>query len=216
MNLAELLQATATRHPHRPAATDVRSGRSLSYGELAGEAERIAAFLRARGVEPGQRISLRAPNSLAYLAAAFGLLGTGACLVPLAESLTPTETAEILERVDVNGCLAWPGADSPCGAGDRVGVAGGVADGFTFDWVDRNAGGPAELASVHPAFIRFTSGTTAHSKGVVISHEATAARVDAADRVLRFSEDDRILFSEAACQEESSLVISRPLSRPRL
>jgi hypothetical protein len=27
---------------------------------------------------------------------------------------------------------------------------------------------------------------------------------------------DRLFFSEAACQEESSLVISRPLSRPRL
>jgi hypothetical protein len=26
---------------------------------------------------------------------------------------------------------------------------------------------------------------------------------------------DRLFFSEAACQEESSLVISRPLSRPR-
>jgi acyl-CoA synthetase (AMP-forming)/AMP-acid ligase II len=194
MNVAELLQDTATRHSHRSAATDVRSGRTLSYGELAVEAERIAAFLRARGVEPGQRIGLRAPNGLGYLAAAFGLLGTGACLVPLSESLTPTETAEILERVDVNGCLAWPGANPPHGAGDRVGVAGGVADGFMFDWVDRDAGGPVELASVHPAFIRFTSGTTAHSKGVVLSYEATAARVEAADRVLRFSEDDRILW----------------------
>src|SRR5262249_54017568 len=37
-------------------------------------------------------------------------------------------------------------------------------------------------------------GTTASSKGVVLSHEATAARVEAADRVLRFTEEDRILW----------------------
>jgi acyl-coenzyme A synthetase/AMP-(fatty) acid ligase len=47
---------------------------------------------------------------------------------------------------------------------------------------------------MNPAFIRFTSGTTGSSKGVVLSHEATAARVQAADGVLRFTEEDRILW----------------------
>ena len=50
------------------------------------------------------------------------------------------------------------------------------------------------FAGLNPAFIRFTSGTTASSKGVVLSHESTAARVQAADSVLRFHEDDRILW----------------------
>ena len=54
--------------------------------------------------------------------------------------------------------------------------------------------GPRHCRGSIPAFIRFTSGTTAHSKGVVLSHEATAARVRAADAVLRFSEEDRILW----------------------
>ena len=74
MNLAEFLQSSAERLSDRPAVTDVGSGGSLTYGELAREAERVAAFLRAQGVEPRQRIGLMAPNSLAYLPAAFGLL----------------------------------------------------------------------------------------------------------------------------------------------
>ena len=69
--------------------TDVRSGRSLTYRELAAEADRVAAFLIAQGVEPGQRIALMAPNDQAYLPAAFGLLAAGACVTPLASSLTP-------------------------------------------------------------------------------------------------------------------------------
>jgi acyl-CoA synthetase (AMP-forming)/AMP-acid ligase II len=194
VNLAELLDATSARWPGRPAVTDVRSGRALTYAELAGEAERVAGFLRARGVRPGQRIGLLAPNALAYVPAAFGLLRTGACLVPVAESLTPSEVAEILSRVEVNGCLAWPRAASRSASDDAAVLAGGVCEGFQFRWIDRDAAGAAGLERLNPAFIRFSSGTTAASKGVVLSHEATAARVVAADRLLRFSEDDRVLW----------------------
>ncbi|PYN42111.1 MAG: hypothetical protein DMD95_17825 [Candidatus Rokuibacteriota bacterium] len=193
MNLVELLYGSAERHSPRRAMTDVRSGRSLSYGQLAREAQRIGAFLKTHGVGPGQRIGLLAPNDLAYVPAAFGLLDSGACLVPLASNLTPTETAEIVRDVQLNGCLAWPKAGALEGTPAAV-VQGGECDGFTFQWLDRDAEAPAEFYSLNPAFIRFTSGTTARSKGVVLSHEATAARVEAADQVLAFSEEDRILW----------------------
>src|SRR6266705_1640110 len=194
MNLAELLHASAARHANRPGVTDVRSGRSLSYGQLAREAERVATFLIAQGVEPGQRIGLVAPNALAYLPAAFGLLATGACLTPLASHLTQAETAQIMTEVQVNGCLSWPKAARLSAREGGVIMSGGECDGFTFWWTDRGAQGPTEFRQLNPAFVRFTSGTTASSKGVVLSHEATAARVQAADSVLRFSEEDRILW----------------------
>ena len=194
MNLADFLTASAARFSNRAAVTDVRSGRSLTYGQLAAEAERVAAFLIAQGVEPGQRIALLAPNGLAYLPAAFGLLAAGACVTPLASGLTPAETDRVMKEVQVNGCLSWPKAEPPSRRESATTVAGGVCDGFTFRWIDRGGGGPAEFAELNPAFIRFTSGTTASSKGVVLSHEATAARVQAADSVLRFHEDDRVLW----------------------
>lgn len=193
MNLVDLLYASAERYASCRALTDVRSGRSLSYGQLVREAQRVAAFLKTRGVENGQRIGLLAPNDLAYVPAAFGLLAAGACLVPLASNLTPTEIAEIVREVQLNGCLAWPGAEAPPGARGAA-VQDGECAGFTFTWLDRDARAPADFYSLDPAFIRFTSGTTAKSKGVVLSHAATAARVEASDRVLRFSEEDRILW----------------------
>src|SRR5437667_2283144 len=190
MNLADLLYASAERHSPRRAVTDVRSGRSVSYGQLAREAQRVTAFLKTAGVEPGQRIGLLAPIDLAYIPAAFGLLASGACFVPLASNLTSAEIAQIVGEVRLNGCLAWPKADALAGEF----VKGGECDGFTFQWLDRGAEAPAEFHSLNAAFIRFTSGTTARSKGVVLSHEATAARVEASDRVLKFSEEDRILW----------------------
>lgn len=194
MNLAEILHASAAKHASRPAVTDVRSGHSLSYGQLAREAERVALFVIGQGVQPGQRIGLLAPNGLAYLPAAFGLLAAGACLTPLASTLTVAETEQIVSAVALHGRLAWPKADLPPGAMGSATVSGGACEGFTFQWTDRGAEGPPEFQRMNPAFIRFTSGTTGSSKGVVLSHEATAARVQAADGVLRFSEEDRILW----------------------
>ena len=112
VNLAEFVHASARRHPRQPAVSDVRSGRSLTYADLALEVERVAEFLTGAGVKRGQRIALLAPNAIAYLPAAFGLLATGACLVPVAANLTPAEVAQIADEVEVNGCLAWPGADA--------------------------------------------------------------------------------------------------------
>ena len=113
VTLAELFYAAADRHAERPAVTDVASGRSLTYGALARDADRVAAFLRTHGIGAGHRIGLVAPNGPAYLPAAFGLLATGACLVPIPADLAPAETAEVLREIDVNGCLSAPGHDRP-------------------------------------------------------------------------------------------------------
>jgi long-chain acyl-CoA synthetase len=194
VNLAELLDASARTHAGRPAVTDVRSDHCLTYADVGREAERVTAFLLRQGVEPGQRIALLAPNATAYLPAAFGLLATGACLIPVATNQTTAEISQVLRDVAVNGCLAWPRGEAWPGSTKRAALAGGECEGFTFQWIARDAAPHDGLSGLNPAFIRFTSGTTATRKGVVLSHEATLARVEASDRVLRFTEADRILW----------------------
>jgi long-chain acyl-CoA synthetase len=194
VNLADIVHASARAHSRRPAVTDVRSGQTLTYAELGHEADRVATFLTREGVKPGQRIGLLAPNGAVYLPVAFGLLATGACLVPIAANLTPSEMETIATEVELNGCLASPLALPMPASGGGATLSGGACDGFSFAWMRREAEGPEALRRVNAAFIRFTSGTTADRKGVVLSHEATIARVEAADRVLCFREEDRILW----------------------
>ena len=170
-----------------PAVTDVRSGHCLTYGQLGREAERVAAFLTAQGVEPGQRIALLAPNDLGLPAR--GVRPPGRRRVPGPARHQPHaggDRGDRAGRSQVNGCLAWPKADrSPEAAGARRLCGRRVRRVHVPVDRPRRAKAPTAFGALNPAFIRFTSGTTASSKGVVLSHEATAARVEASDRVLR-------------------------------
>ena len=179
MNLADLLHATADRHPDRPALTDLASGRSLTYGALRAEVDAVATSLHSHGVHAPQRIALVAANSFAYIGVAFGILAAGGCLVPIAANLRDAEREQILTGIDVNAVVRVPEDGAP----------------WTFAWIDRERPTRTGFAELHPAFVRFSSGTTAAAKGVILSHATTIARIAAADAVLRLTADDRVLWT---------------------
>src|SRR5262249_36486471 len=53
---------------------------------------------------------------------------------------------------------------------------------------------PPGFASIPSAFVRFTSGTTAAAKGVVLSHETIHERISAANEVLQLGPHDRVVW----------------------
>jgi acyl-CoA synthetase (AMP-forming)/AMP-acid ligase II len=156
---------------------DVASGRTLSYAAVLALAEQTARRLVGLGVRPGARVGLIAGNTLGYVPAAFGILEMGGCLVPMAPTLRPAETDAIVAATDVNALVRLDG-DSP-----------GV------EVLDLSRAAPDGFLELDPAFIRFTSGTTATSKGVILSHADVLARVEAADHVFRLAADDRVLWT---------------------
>ena len=100
MNLARVLTDASAEHSGRPAL--LHDGRAIGYEELERRAGVVAALLRARGVEPGDRVAIRLPNGPEFVAAWFGVLRAGAIAVPLNLLLAPPEVAT---RLDVSGCL---------------------------------------------------------------------------------------------------------------
>jgi len=187
-----LIEEIARRHD--PAALAVVSGeRRVSYGELFRQAREIAALIPATGRIP--RIGLQCPNGVSYIVLSMGLLLAGACLVPLAEELTESERAEIAATTALDFILAADGL--PWHGSEEV-ILAAESDGTR--WRLHRCANPAPafpevgFQALNPAFIRFSSGTTGTSKGVVLSHETLLARITAANEGLRIGPRDRVLW----------------------
>ena len=190
-----LIEEIARRHD--PAKIAIVSGEMrASHGDLFGEAERIAEVLKAHnrfGRVP--RVGLQCPNGLSYIVLSMGILLGGGCLVPLAEELTDTERSEIaditaLDLIVATADLPWHGPEEAIGEFSNIGSNWKLhLCGFKIPRFPEE-----EFQKLNPAFIRFSSGTTGTSKGVVLSHETLLARISAANEGLQIGPEDRVLW----------------------
>jgi long-chain acyl-CoA synthetase len=96
--------------------------------------------------------------------------------VPIASELSQRERERVIRETGVGAIVDGRGEIR------EVPVAGELS-------FDEKA-----LAALNPAFIRFSSGTTGTSKGIVLSHESLLARVTAANRGLGIGPADRIVW----------------------
>jgi non-ribosomal peptide synthetase component F len=79
--LPELFEAQAGLTPDAPAVS--MDGRSLSYRDLNGKANRLARLLVRAGVQPKSIVGLCLDRSTEMVAALLGIMKAGACYVPL-------------------------------------------------------------------------------------------------------------------------------------
>ncbi len=80
-SLPTQLKATAARLPRKTAL--IFYGREISFAELDEASDRFAAWLRGRGVGPGDRVALYLENCPQFAVAHFGALKVGAITVAL-------------------------------------------------------------------------------------------------------------------------------------
>ena len=78
----------AGRLAGEPAVIDGASGRVLTYGELAGGVERVAAGLAARGFGRGDVLALHLPNIPEFPMVLYGGLRAGGAVSPASPLLT--------------------------------------------------------------------------------------------------------------------------------
>ena len=79
-----------------PAFIDGPSGRAITFGELAGMVDKIAAALNERGIGTGDVVGLFAPNSPEWAAAFHGVLRANAVVTSANSLYTPGELAHQL------------------------------------------------------------------------------------------------------------------------
>jgi len=94
---ADLLTNRARLTPDREALYDLHTNRRYTYAELNTRANQAANFLREKfGVQKGDRVSILAHNSIAYIDLLYGLGKIGAVFAPLNWRLTSHELTYII------------------------------------------------------------------------------------------------------------------------
>jgi len=168
MNLVSLLRQAAVCFPGRPAVT--WRDTTIDYAELDRRVATMDGWLRSVGAGRDTRVALFMDNRLEYLVAMFATWRSGATLVPCNSRLTADELAFLVDDAgatvvltdDVHDQVAKAATANANGA--TVGVVG----------VDRLEGPPPpHEVDVEPddvAWLFYTSGTTGHPKGAMLSH----------------------------------------------
>jgi len=172
LNLASIVTESADR---APAGVAVRlDGLELTYAELDDRSARLAALLREKGIQQGDRVGVMLPNVLEFPISYYGVLRAGAVVVPMNVLLKRREIAFYLEDSGTKLLLAWHGfaEEARGGAADaRAELIEVEPEAFAELLGDRE---PApEVAGTEEedtAVILYTSGTTGKPKGAELTH----------------------------------------------
>ncbi|MFJ4689409.1 amino acid adenylation domain-containing protein [Streptomyces sp. NPDC088789] len=191
LTLVDLLHDRATATPDRIAVSTATD--TLTYGELADRAERLATFLAGRDHGPHGLVAVPAQRSLDLPVALFGILGAGLAYLPLDPRAPAARLRRTLERCGVTTLLADRAtADAP---GLRALAADLPADLLPLDDPALRAGtggakppGPTDLC-----YVIHTSGSTGEPKGVMVEHRSVVNRLTWMQRRFPLTADDVVL-----------------------
>jgi mycobactin phenyloxazoline synthetase len=170
--------AKAARLPEAPAVLWAEDG-SLSYGELADRALRVAATLRDKGIRPGDTVAVSLPKGPDQIAAVLGVLAAGAAYVPLGVDQPDARRDRIRRIAGFTVTLGETAGADVVALPDAL-LAEPLAE-------------PVRVDEESVAYVLFTSGSTGEPKGVEVPHRAAMNTIDDLNERFGISEADRCL-----------------------
>jgi long-chain acyl-CoA synthetase len=193
MNLMDIFRERAAGQPDHPAIIGPKESDLLTYRGLLDEIESVATALRTAGLQPGQCVGLLYPSGRDYIIWNYAIWACGGCVVPVAVELVPEERVKIISEINL-AAVVCRSRDLASFKTCQKGSAQELMQGAWWVPVAQTAEHPAGFQTINAAFLRFTSGTTGTSKGVVLSHETILDRIHAANQVLAIGPEDRVIW----------------------
>jgi acyl carrier protein len=197
--LIEVLEWHSARHPEQIQTvllTDAGE-EQLTYAQLKAGAQRVAAALQTRALEPRQTVAIMLPTSLEYLYTYFGILLAGATPVPI---YPPARMNQIEEHVRRHATILTNAqvkmlvtvAEAKPVARLMEAYVPGLEHILNVTDLTSSAQLLSPVPSSHDdvAFIQYTSGSTGNPKGVVLTHANLLANIRAMVRALDASSRD--------------------------
>ncbi|MDZ7833607.1 MAG: class I adenylate-forming enzyme family protein [Desulfobacterales bacterium] len=199
------LENSASRFPRKTAVIhdEVRA----SYRQINEQADNLAVSLKAKGVSPGDRISILMENSVDYIIAYYGILKAGCVAAPINPALKPDGLNELFENLE-------PAVVISTFKSERLLKAASLSEKqlklliiknpkqkweessfpvLSFEDCIKDQANPVEPGNVGPdslASIIYTSGSTGKPKGVMLSHANIVSNTRAICQYLFLSAED--------------------------
>jgi acyl-CoA synthetase (AMP-forming)/AMP-acid ligase II len=177
-----IARSGAERFPDRNAIIFPDRGISVTYQDLDRQSDTFANLLKVHDLRPGDRVAYLGRNSDLFLPVLFGAIRSGVVLVPINWRLAAPEVAYQLEDSETRLLLCDPDLMPIARAAlERLKArpvilatesAEGIGENLRARLQQRAQ--PAPLPEVEDQVVLhlYTSGTTGHPKGVLISHHA--------------------------------------------
>jgi acyl-CoA synthetase (AMP-forming)/AMP-acid ligase II len=199
--ITEYVLQAAGRHPDRAALVDGPTGRTYTYGQLAGLIPSFAGGLATRGLGVGDTIALMAPNI-----PEFAIVFHGAAVAGVAVStVNPTYTADEV-RFQLNDSRATMLITIALFADTAKAAVVGTACTDIFiigdppegmESVTSLFGSPIEQVPVDTAeqvvVLPYSSGTTGLPKGVMLTHRNLVANLVQTEDILAIEDGEIVL-----------------------
>ena len=183
----QIVQDGAEKYGKRPAF--VCEDKTISYAQFQEAVKKLASFLRAKGVQPGDRIAVVLSNSWHFVVAAFAVILADAIMVPLDLRIRPDNFLFTAQDCGATGLIvedsAFSKLESILGKLDPINLII-VKDGpeassrstYSFETILRQKAesfgeiSARPMTSAQAVSINYTSGSTGRPKGVVHSHKS--------------------------------------------
>ena len=184
--LHQLIEGQAAQTPDWPAV--VHGSEQLSYREFNVRANRLASYLRSRGIGKGSRVGICLEPSIEFAVSVFGVLKSGAACVPLDPNYPQERLAYMLQDVGARlvitqkGLLPSPSCEIFLFAEHAEALASQP------DTTIESGATPDDIA-----YVIYTSGSTGKPRGVLLSHAGLVNYNYNAVRLYGMTQRDRVL-----------------------
>ncbi|MGQ0464361.1 MAG: AMP-binding protein [Sporichthyaceae bacterium] len=194
-NLAYNLVEAAAMYPDRPALR--LDDHVVAYGPLLSAAGSVAEMLRARGIAPGDRVGLVAPNVPAFPVLFYGTLLAGGVVVPMNPLSTAREVEYLLADSGARVLFACGSPEAARGA-EALGVPAleiGITGPTDLEPPIATAVSAFERADDDDAVILYTAGTTGRPKGARLTHANLRSNAAVTASTLLLTQPDDVLLA---------------------
>jgi long-chain acyl-CoA synthetase len=219
MTLTEVLKRSVNKFPNKIALSGIE-GNAISYREFNNKVQKISSFLKEQGIVSGDRVALISENTPNWGVAYFAITTMGAVVVPIMTEFQAADVHHILKHSGSKGIFISAKLYERVEEFKSETLTTFILiDDFSIIPHDKTTDlistmlkeGKREFSKIFEAALKFvgvkteeveeddlaaivyTSGTTGHSKGVMLTHKNLVFDAIATSDFVSTNEDDRML-----------------------